>query len=124
VNSRYARLNVQCVGSVTATSHGGRSGVPARRDRVVPRTRPNEFRRARGVAAAPTFVGELHTRSPLGLGRLGLGLWVGVLFRRAPVTVSDPGEDGWLTVDLLEPFVGLRLTNRNRSRAAAAFRAR
>jgi glyoxylase-like metal-dependent hydrolase (beta-lactamase superfamily II) len=36
----------------------------------------------------------------------------------------DAGEDGWLTVDLLEPFAGVWLTNRNRSRAAAAFRER
>jgi glyoxylase-like metal-dependent hydrolase (beta-lactamase superfamily II) len=36
----------------------------------------------------------------------------------------DPGEDGWLTVDLLEPFAGVWLTNRNHSRAAAAFRER
>jgi glyoxylase-like metal-dependent hydrolase (beta-lactamase superfamily II) len=36
----------------------------------------------------------------------------------------DPGEDGWLTVDLLEPFAGLWLTNRNHSRAAGAFRER
>jgi hypothetical protein len=35
-----------------------------------------------------------------------------------------PGEDGWLTVDLLEPFAGVWLTNRNHSRAAAAFRDR
>jgi glyoxylase-like metal-dependent hydrolase (beta-lactamase superfamily II) len=36
----------------------------------------------------------------------------------------DPGADGWLTVDLLEPFVGVWLTNRNHSRAAAAVRER
>jgi hypothetical protein len=36
----------------------------------------------------------------------------------------DPGEDGWLTVDLLEPFAGVWLTNRNHSRAAATFRDR
>jgi hypothetical protein len=36
----------------------------------------------------------------------------------------DPGEDGWPTVDLLDPFAGLWLTNRNHSRAAAAFRER
>jgi glyoxylase-like metal-dependent hydrolase (beta-lactamase superfamily II) len=36
----------------------------------------------------------------------------------------DPGEDGWHTVDLLEPFAGVWLTNRNHSRAAAAFRDR
>ena len=36
----------------------------------------------------------------------------------------DPGVDGWLTVDLLEPFAGVWLTNRNHSRAAAAFRER
>jgi glyoxylase-like metal-dependent hydrolase (beta-lactamase superfamily II) len=36
----------------------------------------------------------------------------------------DPGGDGWDTVDLLEPFAGLWLTNRNHSRAAAAFRER
>ena len=36
----------------------------------------------------------------------------------------DPGEDGWLSVDLLEPFAGVWLTNRNHSRAATAFRDR
>jgi glyoxylase-like metal-dependent hydrolase (beta-lactamase superfamily II) len=36
----------------------------------------------------------------------------------------EPGEDGWLTIDLLEPFAGVWLTNRNHSRAAAAFRER
>jgi glyoxylase-like metal-dependent hydrolase (beta-lactamase superfamily II) len=40
------------------------------------------------------------------------------------VDPPDPGEDGWLTVDLLEPFAGVWLTNRNHSRAAAAFRER
>jgi glyoxylase-like metal-dependent hydrolase (beta-lactamase superfamily II) len=40
------------------------------------------------------------------------------------VDPPDPGEDGWLTVDLLEPFAGVWLTNRNHSRAAAAFRDR
>jgi glyoxylase-like metal-dependent hydrolase (beta-lactamase superfamily II) len=36
----------------------------------------------------------------------------------------DPGVDGWDTVDLLEPFAGVWVTNRNHSRAAAAFRER
>ncbi len=36
----------------------------------------------------------------------------------------EPGEDGWDTVDLLEPFAGVWVTNRNHSRAAAAFRER
>jgi glyoxylase-like metal-dependent hydrolase (beta-lactamase superfamily II) len=36
----------------------------------------------------------------------------------------EPGEDGWLTVDLLEPFAGVWLTNRNHGRAAGAFRER
>jgi glyoxylase-like metal-dependent hydrolase (beta-lactamase superfamily II) len=40
------------------------------------------------------------------------------------VDPPDPGEDGWLTVDLLEPFAGVWLTNRNHSRAATAFRER
>jgi glyoxylase-like metal-dependent hydrolase (beta-lactamase superfamily II) len=40
------------------------------------------------------------------------------------VDPPDPGEDGWPTVDLLEPFAGVWLTNRNHSRAAAAFRER
>jgi glyoxylase-like metal-dependent hydrolase (beta-lactamase superfamily II) len=40
------------------------------------------------------------------------------------VDPPDPGEDGWATVDLLEPFAGVWLTNRNHSRAAAAFRER
>jgi hypothetical protein len=36
----------------------------------------------------------------------------------------DPGEDGWPTVDLFEPFAGVWLTNRSHSRAAAVFRER
>ena len=36
----------------------------------------------------------------------------------------QPAEDGWDTVDLLEPFAGVWVTNRNHSRAAAAFRER
>jgi glyoxylase-like metal-dependent hydrolase (beta-lactamase superfamily II) len=36
----------------------------------------------------------------------------------------EPVDDGWDTVDLLEPFVGVWVTNRNHSRAAAAFRER
>jgi glyoxylase-like metal-dependent hydrolase (beta-lactamase superfamily II) len=36
----------------------------------------------------------------------------------------DPGPDGWDTIDLLEPFAGVWLTNRNHSRAAASFRER
>jgi hypothetical protein len=37
---------------------------------------------------------------------------------------AGPGEDGCLTVDLLEPFAGVLLSNRNHSRAAARFRGR
>jgi glyoxylase-like metal-dependent hydrolase (beta-lactamase superfamily II) len=36
----------------------------------------------------------------------------------------EPAEDGWGAVDLLEPFAGVWITNRNHSRAAAAFRER
>jgi glyoxylase-like metal-dependent hydrolase (beta-lactamase superfamily II) len=36
----------------------------------------------------------------------------------------DPGADGWSTIDLLEPFAGVWVTNRNHSRAAAACRER
>jgi glyoxylase-like metal-dependent hydrolase (beta-lactamase superfamily II) len=36
----------------------------------------------------------------------------------------EPAEDGWNAVDLLAPFVGIYITNRNHSRAAAAFRER
>jgi glyoxylase-like metal-dependent hydrolase (beta-lactamase superfamily II) len=36
----------------------------------------------------------------------------------------QPAEDGWGAVDLLEPFAGVWITNRNHSRAAAAFRER
>jgi glyoxylase-like metal-dependent hydrolase (beta-lactamase superfamily II) len=36
----------------------------------------------------------------------------------------DPGAEGWATIDLLEPFAGIWLTNRNHSRAAAACRER
>jgi glyoxylase-like metal-dependent hydrolase (beta-lactamase superfamily II) len=41
--------------------------------------------------------------------------------------VIDPPEpvaDGWGAIDLLEPFAGVWITNRNHSRAAAAFRER
>lgn len=36
----------------------------------------------------------------------------------------EPVEEGWNAVDLLEPFAGVWITNRNHSRAAAAFRER
>jgi glyoxylase-like metal-dependent hydrolase (beta-lactamase superfamily II) len=36
----------------------------------------------------------------------------------------EPAEDGWNAVDLLAPFVGIYITNRNHSRAAAEFRER
>ncbi len=36
----------------------------------------------------------------------------------------EPGADGWQAIDLLEPFAGVWITNRNHSRAAAAFRDR
>jgi len=36
----------------------------------------------------------------------------------------DPGEDGWATIDLLESFAGVWITNRNHSRAVAMFRER
>jgi glyoxylase-like metal-dependent hydrolase (beta-lactamase superfamily II) len=36
----------------------------------------------------------------------------------------EPAEEGWGAIDLLEPFAGVWLTNRNHSRAAAAFRER
>jgi glyoxylase-like metal-dependent hydrolase (beta-lactamase superfamily II) len=36
----------------------------------------------------------------------------------------EPVEDGWGAVDLLEPFAGVWITNRNHSRAAATFRER
>lgn len=36
----------------------------------------------------------------------------------------EPAEDGWGAVDLLEPFAGVWITNRNHSRAAGAFRER
>jgi hypothetical protein len=35
------------------------------------------------------------------------------------VDPPDQDEDGWLTIDLLEPFAGVWLTNRKHSRAAA-----
>lgn len=41
--------------------------------------------------------------------------------------VIDPPEpvaDGWGAIDMLEPFAGVWVTNRNHSRAAAAFRER
>jgi glyoxylase-like metal-dependent hydrolase (beta-lactamase superfamily II) len=40
------------------------------------------------------------------------------------VDPPDPGDDGWGTIDLLEPFAGVWVTNRNHSRAAAAVRER
>jgi glyoxylase-like metal-dependent hydrolase (beta-lactamase superfamily II) len=36
----------------------------------------------------------------------------------------EPVEDGWEVIDLLEPFAGVWITNRNHSRAAATFRER
>ncbi len=36
----------------------------------------------------------------------------------------EPSDEGWGAVDLLAPFVGVYITNRNHSRAAAAFRER
>ncbi|MEX2193898.1 MAG: hypothetical protein WD844_01310 [Thermoleophilaceae bacterium] len=45
----------------------------------------------------------------------------------ATVLIDPPepeAEEGWQAVDLLEPFAGVWITNRNHSRAAAAFRER
>jgi len=36
----------------------------------------------------------------------------------------EPVEEGWGAIDMLEPFAGLWITNRNHSRAAATFRER
>lgn len=36
----------------------------------------------------------------------------------------EPAEEGWEAIDLLEPFVGVWITNRNHSRAAVPFRER
>ena len=36
----------------------------------------------------------------------------------------EPAEEGWGAIDMLGPFAGLYITNRNHSRAAAAFRER
>jgi glyoxylase-like metal-dependent hydrolase (beta-lactamase superfamily II) len=36
----------------------------------------------------------------------------------------EPADEGWTAVDMLEPFAGVWVTNRNHSRAAAAFRER
>jgi glyoxylase-like metal-dependent hydrolase (beta-lactamase superfamily II) len=36
----------------------------------------------------------------------------------------EPAEEGWGAIDMLAPFVGLWITNRNHSRAAATFRER
>jgi hypothetical protein len=36
----------------------------------------------------------------------------------------EPQDEGWGAVDMLAPFAGLYITNRNHSRAAAAFRER
>ena len=40
------------------------------------------------------------------------------------VDPPEPSEEGWGAIDMLEPFAGLWVTNRNHSRAAAAFRER
>jgi glyoxylase-like metal-dependent hydrolase (beta-lactamase superfamily II) len=36
----------------------------------------------------------------------------------------EPAQDGWHTIDLMEPFAGVWITNRNHSRSAAGFRER
>jgi glyoxylase-like metal-dependent hydrolase (beta-lactamase superfamily II) len=36
----------------------------------------------------------------------------------------EPADEGWGAVDMLQPFAGVWITNRNHSRAAAAFRER
>ena len=36
----------------------------------------------------------------------------------------EPTEEGWGAIDMLEPFAGVWITNRNHSRAAATFRER
>ena len=36
----------------------------------------------------------------------------------------EPAEEGWSAIDMLAPFAGLWITNRNHSRAAATFRER
>ena len=36
----------------------------------------------------------------------------------------EPVQEGWMAIDMLEPFAGVWVTNRNHSRAAAAFRER
>lgn len=43
-----------------------------------------------------------------------------------PVLIDppDPGGEGWAALDALAPFQGVWITNRNHSRAAAAFRRR
>jgi hypothetical protein len=79
--------------------------------RVVPRTRPNEVPAGARLRRRADLRRRTPPRSPLALGRFGLGPG-SASFRRAPVTVSDPGEDGWLTVAPLEPCVDLWLTNR------------
>jgi glyoxylase-like metal-dependent hydrolase (beta-lactamase superfamily II) len=44
---------------------------------------------------------------------------------RGTVLIDPPEpEEGWNTIDLLEPFAGVWITNRNHSRAAATFRER
>lgn len=40
------------------------------------------------------------------------------------VDPPEPTDDGWGAIDLLEPFAGVWITNRNHSRAAATFRER
>jgi glyoxylase-like metal-dependent hydrolase (beta-lactamase superfamily II) len=36
----------------------------------------------------------------------------------------EPAQEGWAAIDLLEPFAGVWITNRNHSRAVSAFRER
>src|SRR4051794_5886578 len=40
------------------------------------------------------------------------------------VDPPEPAEEGWGAIDLLEPFAGVWITNRNHSRSAATFRER
>ena len=63
---------------------------------------------------------ELSERTGIAFNGYAVGTEHGTVVIDPP----DPGESGWALIDALAPFEGIFITNRNHSRAAAAFRDR